>query len=299
MPTVTYTQPNGTQQTLQVEEGTTLMRAAVSNGIDGIIGECGGQAMCATCHVYVRPEYARRCPRSATTKTKCSTAPPPSGWTAPGWLPDQNRRRTRQRLSSTSLPANSRSGDNDMSVVIIGGGQAGLQVADTLRTEGYEGKIHVIAEESGLPYQRPPLSKDYLAPGKEPAPLPLRGASFFEDKNVTLHEGVQALAIDRAERKVQAHRRFTRLRPPRLRDRRPKQDAELPGRVPVRHPWTENPDRCRSAAHGAAHRPQYRHHRCRIHRTGIRRRRPGPRMRRDRAGIRASPDGTCTDPRHG
>ena len=69
-----------------------------------------------------------------------------------------------------------------MSVVIIGGGQAGLQVADTLRTEGYEGKIHVIAEESGLPYQRPPLSKDYLAPGKEPAPLPLRGASFFEDK---------------------------------------------------------------------------------------------------------------------
>ena len=39
MPTVTYTQPNGTQQTLQVEEGTTLMRAAVINGIDGIIGE--------------------------------------------------------------------------------------------------------------------------------------------------------------------------------------------------------------------------------------------------------------------
>ncbi|WP_230012712.1 NAD(P)/FAD-dependent oxidoreductase, partial [Microbacterium sp. Bi128] len=89
-----------------------------------------------------------------------------------------------------------------MSVVIIGGGQAGLQVADTLRTEGYGGEIHVIAEESGLPYQRPPLSKDYLAPGQEPAPLPLRGASFFVDKNVTLHEGAQALAIDRAERKV-------------------------------------------------------------------------------------------------
>jgi 3-phenylpropionate/trans-cinnamate dioxygenase ferredoxin reductase component len=89
-----------------------------------------------------------------------------------------------------------------MSVVIIGGGQAGLQVADSLRSEGYGGKIEVIAEESGLPYQRPPLSKDYLAPGKEPAPLPLRGASFFVDKNVTLHEGVQALAIDRAQRKV-------------------------------------------------------------------------------------------------
>ncbi|MET4538406.1 3-phenylpropionate/trans-cinnamate dioxygenase ferredoxin reductase subunit [Arthrobacter bambusae] len=90
-----------------------------------------------------------------------------------------------------------------MSVVIIGGGQAGLQAADTLRTEGYEDKIDVIAEESGLPYQRPPLSKDYLAPGKEGAPLPLRGPSFFTDKNITLHEGVQALAVDRVERKVQ------------------------------------------------------------------------------------------------
>jgi 3-phenylpropionate/trans-cinnamate dioxygenase ferredoxin reductase subunit len=90
-----------------------------------------------------------------------------------------------------------------MNVVIIGGGQAGLQVADTLRTEGYEGKIDVMADESGLPYQRPPLSKDYLAPGREAAPLPLRGASFFLDKNITLHEGVQAVAVDRAERKVQ------------------------------------------------------------------------------------------------
>jgi 3-phenylpropionate/trans-cinnamate dioxygenase ferredoxin reductase subunit len=90
-----------------------------------------------------------------------------------------------------------------MSVVIIGGGQAGLQVADTLRTEGYDGKIDVIAEEPGLPYQRPPLSKDYLAPGKDAAPLPLRGASFFTDKNVTLHEGIQAIAVDRAARKVQ------------------------------------------------------------------------------------------------
>ena len=90
-----------------------------------------------------------------------------------------------------------------MNVVIIGGGQAGLQVADTLRTEGFEGKIDVIADESGLPYQRPPLSKDYLAPDKEAAPLPLRGASFFLDKKITLHPGVRAIAVDRAERKVQ------------------------------------------------------------------------------------------------
>jgi 2Fe-2S ferredoxin len=62
MPTITFTQPDGSAQTLQVTEGTTLMRAAVSNGIDGIVGECGGQAMCATCHVYVRPEYTDALP---------------------------------------------------------------------------------------------------------------------------------------------------------------------------------------------------------------------------------------------
>ncbi len=89
-----------------------------------------------------------------------------------------------------------------MSVVIIGGGQAGLQAADALRLEGYDGKIDVIAEESGLPYQRPPLSKDYLSPGKEAAPLPLRGPSFFLDKHITLHAGVRALAVDRTERTV-------------------------------------------------------------------------------------------------
>lgn len=57
MPTITYVQPSGASRTLTVEDGTSLMRAAVSNGVDGIVGECGGQAMCATCHVYVRPEY--------------------------------------------------------------------------------------------------------------------------------------------------------------------------------------------------------------------------------------------------
>lgn len=57
MPTITFTQADGSEQTIEVADGTTLMRAGVSNGIAGIVGECGGQAMCATCHVYVRPAY--------------------------------------------------------------------------------------------------------------------------------------------------------------------------------------------------------------------------------------------------
>ncbi|GAA1141544.1 NAD(P)/FAD-dependent oxidoreductase [Nesterenkonia lutea] len=89
-----------------------------------------------------------------------------------------------------------------MGVVIIGGGQAGLQVADSLRSGGYEEPIAVISEEHGLPYQRPPLSKDYLTPGADPVPLPLRGETFFTEKNIDLRQGTTALAVDRSARTV-------------------------------------------------------------------------------------------------
>ncbi|WP_314504891.1 2Fe-2S iron-sulfur cluster-binding protein [uncultured Microbacterium sp.] len=53
MSTVTYVHRDGERESVSVAEGTSVMRAALQNGIDGIVGECGGQAMCATCHVYV------------------------------------------------------------------------------------------------------------------------------------------------------------------------------------------------------------------------------------------------------
>jgi 2Fe-2S ferredoxin len=59
MSKVTFHQPNGSAQTLEIDDGVSVMRAAVLGGVAGIIGECGGQAMCATCHVYVRgSQYA-------------------------------------------------------------------------------------------------------------------------------------------------------------------------------------------------------------------------------------------------
>lgn len=62
MSTIIFTQPTGDAETVTVEDGTSLMRAAVTNGIEGIVGECGGQAMCATCHVYVRTEFEAALP---------------------------------------------------------------------------------------------------------------------------------------------------------------------------------------------------------------------------------------------
>ena len=47
----------GKTHTVDVPEGTTLMRAAVDNGVPGIDGDCGGQCACATCHVFIEPEW--------------------------------------------------------------------------------------------------------------------------------------------------------------------------------------------------------------------------------------------------
>lgn len=90
----------------------------------------------------------------------------------------------------------------DAGVVIVGGGQARLQSVDSLRSAGYDGKITVVAGQPELPYQHPPLSKDFLAPGTRASPLPLRGESFFADKDILLLRGVAAMAIYRHCRNV-------------------------------------------------------------------------------------------------
>ncbi|KOX12655.1 2Fe-2S iron-sulfur cluster-binding protein [Nocardiopsis sp. NRRL B-16309] len=57
MPKVTFHHAGTRASVLQVNAGANLMRAAVHDSVPGIVGECGGQAMCATCHVYVREPY--------------------------------------------------------------------------------------------------------------------------------------------------------------------------------------------------------------------------------------------------
>lgn len=50
---ITYIEPSGESRTLDVTDGWSLMQAAISSGVDGIVGECGGSCACATCHCYV------------------------------------------------------------------------------------------------------------------------------------------------------------------------------------------------------------------------------------------------------
>jgi 2Fe-2S ferredoxin len=53
MPHITYVEANGAATTVDVPEGWNLMQAATANGVEGILGECGGSCACATCHCYV------------------------------------------------------------------------------------------------------------------------------------------------------------------------------------------------------------------------------------------------------
>jgi 3-phenylpropionate/trans-cinnamate dioxygenase ferredoxin reductase subunit len=87
-------------------------------------------------------------------------------------------------------------------IVIAGGGQAAVQAADTLRRKGFAGKLLLVGEEPWLPYQRPPLSKKYLAGSLERERLTIRPAQFFAEHDVQAHVGRRVTDIARREQHV-------------------------------------------------------------------------------------------------
>lgn len=62
MPKVTFVRPGGEEVAVDVSDGTSVMQAAVSNGITEVVAECGGTLACATCHVYVADEFLTELP---------------------------------------------------------------------------------------------------------------------------------------------------------------------------------------------------------------------------------------------
>jgi ferredoxin, 2Fe-2S len=62
MAKITYVHPTGTRTVIDVPAGNSVMRGAVLNGVDGIVGQCGGGASCGTCHVYLDPDNTRPLP---------------------------------------------------------------------------------------------------------------------------------------------------------------------------------------------------------------------------------------------
>lgn len=83
-------------------------------------------------------------------------------------------------------------------MVIVGAGQVAVQAVDTLRKLGHQGPLVVIGDEPALPYQRPPLSKKYLAGELADERLLLKPAAYFETQGVDLRLGVRAERLDLA-----------------------------------------------------------------------------------------------------
>jgi 3-phenylpropionate/trans-cinnamate dioxygenase ferredoxin reductase component len=88
-------------------------------------------------------------------------------------------------------------------MVIVGAGQAGIQIAESLRLEGHTGSITLLGEEPYGPYHRPPLSKKWLLERPDVSSLAIRGAEAIARRDIKLLTSTRAVAIDRRTRHVQ------------------------------------------------------------------------------------------------
>lgn len=87
-------------------------------------------------------------------------------------------------------------------VIIVGSGHGGAQVAIALRQNGFEGSVLMVSQDRELPYERPPLSKEYLSGEKPFERILIRPAQFWSDKDIELRLGMRVVAIDPANHEV-------------------------------------------------------------------------------------------------
>lgn len=94
-------------------------------------------------------------------------------------------------------------GEAEHGVVVVGGGHAAAHLAMSLRKEGYTGPLRLLCEERHQPYQRPPLSKDFLDDVAAGDTLPLRSQRYWDDHGVEVRSGVRATRLLRESRRVE------------------------------------------------------------------------------------------------
>lgn len=92
--------------------------------------------------------------------------------------------------------------DADQTFVIVGGGLAGAKAAETLRAEGFTGRVILICDERDHPYERPPLSKGYLLGKDERDSVFVHEPAWYARNDIELHLGQTVTAIDRAAKTV-------------------------------------------------------------------------------------------------
>ena len=109
-------------------------------------------------------------------------------------------RARRKPASRRSLPAHSGLPD---SIVIVGGGAAGLAAAETFRREGYDGRLTMLSADTSAPCDRPNLSKGYLTGTAPDDSNPLRTAEFYQAQDIELKLGARVGSIDTGARHVE------------------------------------------------------------------------------------------------
>jgi len=87
--------------------------------------------------------------------------------------------------------------------VIVGASLAGAKAAETLRDEGFDGRVVLIGAEDARPYERPPLSKDYLRGEAGPERLYVHGETFYGDHDIELRLGRTAVDLDPARKELE------------------------------------------------------------------------------------------------
>ena len=85
---------------------------------------------------------------------------------------------------------------NTRSIVIVGAGLAGARTAETLRAEGFDGRVVIVGEEPVGPYERPALSKEFLAGTRDEGSLQLRTPSFWDERGIELMLGTRIERVD-------------------------------------------------------------------------------------------------------
>jgi NADPH-dependent 2,4-dienoyl-CoA reductase/sulfur reductase-like enzyme len=88
-------------------------------------------------------------------------------------------------------------------VVIVGGGATGLAAADTLRHEGYDGPVTILSADESPPYDRPNLSKEYLAGSAPDEWMPLRSPEYYTDRRIELSLNSRVASLDIRQKRVQ------------------------------------------------------------------------------------------------
>ena len=87
-------------------------------------------------------------------------------------------------------------------VLVVGSGHGGVQAASALRQSGFTGSVAILSAEIELPYERPPLSKEYLTGDKDVDSILARPATFWAEKKIDLILGERALSIDPSQRQL-------------------------------------------------------------------------------------------------